>query len=67
MGNFNDRRNDRSGGGGFNRGFKNRSGPVEEHDAVCDECKKECKVPFKPTEGREVFCGDCWSKRRPRY
>ncbi len=51
------------GGGGF-RGGGRDFGPREMHDAVCSECGQECKVPFKPTAGRQVFCGDCWSKRR---
>jgi len=44
----------------FRRDF-NRS---EKHKAICSECGKECEVPFKPTEGREVFCNECYSKRR---
>ncbi len=58
MGEFNGPRN-----GGFKRDFN--SGPVEKHKAVCSECKKECEVPFEPTPGKEVFCRDCWAKRRP--
>ncbi|RLJ08868.1 MAG: DNA-directed RNA polymerase [Candidatus Aenigmatarchaeota archaeon] len=47
----------------FNRfGFQNR----KMHKAVCSDCGKECEVPFKPTEGRPVFCRDCFMKRR-RY
>ena len=66
MGNF-----DRSGGGsrgGFNRGPPRRDfdGPREMHKATCSECKKECEVPFKPTEGKPVFCRDCYNKRSPR-
>ena len=26
------------------------------YDAVCSACGAETKVPFKPTEGKEVFC-----------
>ncbi|MBD3361600.1 DNA-directed RNA polymerase [Candidatus Woesearchaeota archaeon] len=48
--------------GGNRRGF-NR-GPREEHKATCSECGKECTVPFKPTEGKPVFCRDCFQKRR---
>ena len=59
MGNFQDR-NDRPRSGGFN------SGPREMHDAVCDKCKKECQVPFKPTPGKSVLCRDCFSKDKPR-
>jgi len=44
------------------------SGPREMHKAVCSECKKDCEVPFKPTEGKPVFCRECYAKRKPaRY
>ncbi|MFH1306584.1 MAG: CxxC-x17-CxxC domain-containing protein [Candidatus Micrarchaeota archaeon] len=36
------------------------------YDALCSECKKECQVPFKPADGRPVYCRDCYSKRK-RY
>jgi len=54
---FENRRFDRRGGS-FDRG------PREMHKAVCSECGKECEVPFKPTEGKPVFCRDCFAKRR---
>ncbi len=63
---FNDRsrRNDnRSGRSGF-RDFN--SEPREMHKATCSKCKKECTVPFKPTEGKPVFCKDCYVKKSPR-
>ncbi len=55
--------NNRSGGnrGGFNRSF---DGPREMHKAVCGECGKECEVPFKPAEGKPVFCRDCYQKKK---
>ena len=63
MGNF-DR--PRSGGsGGFRRNFSDE--PREMHKAVCSECKKECEVPFKPTEGKPVYCKECYAKKKPRY
>ena len=34
------------------------------YDAVCAECGAETKVPFKPTEGRPVYCRKCYLKRR---
>lgn len=46
----------------FRRNFDSR--PVEKHKAICSACKKECEVPFKPTEGREVFCQDCYKKNK---
>lgn len=38
-------------------------GPREMHDATCAECGKSCKVPFKPTDGRPVYCSECFAKR----
>jgi len=55
---------------GFNRGgFRPRFGPREEYDAVCAECKKPCKVPFKPAKDeqgnlRPVYCKECFMKRK---
>ena len=70
MGNFQSR-NDRPRSGGFNRnnsrgGFRDNSEPREMHDAVCDECKQDCQVPFKPTPGKSVLCRECFSKKNPR-
>lgn len=65
MGRFDNRGEDRPRSGGFNRGFRSNFGPREMHKAVCDECKQECEVPFKPTEGKKVYCKDCYAKRRP--
>jgi CxxC-x17-CxxC domain-containing protein len=51
-------------------GFKDRSfdrGPREMHKAICSECGKECEVPFKPTEGKPVFCKECFAKKRRRF
>ncbi len=58
---------DRPRSGGFNRGpRRDFGGPREMHKAVCSECKKDCEVPFKPTEGKPVYCKDCYNKRNPR-
>ena len=48
------------GGGNF------RSGPKEMHKATCADCKNECEVPFKPTEGRPVYCRECFGKHKPQ-
>jgi CxxC-x17-CxxC domain-containing protein len=62
-------RNNRGGfGGGGNRGgfkqgnFDDR--PREMHKAICSECKNDCEVPFKPTQGKPVYCKECFSKRK---
>jgi len=60
---YGDRGGDRGGfGGGRGGGF---GGQREMHKATCSDCGKECEVPFKPTEGRPVFCKDCFAKHRP--
>ena len=46
------------GRGGFDRG------PREMHDATCSECGVQTQVPFKPDEGRPVFCKDCYMKKK---
>ena len=33
-------------------------------DTVCSECHQNCQVPFKPIEGKPVFCRECFNKRR---
>lgn len=43
-------------------------GPREMHKVTCSECGEETEVPFKPTEGRPVYCQECYKKHRPaRY
>ena len=45
------------GGGGFGR-------PREMHKATCADCKRECEVPFKPSNERPVYCRECFAKRK---
>ena len=56
-----------SNGGGNFRSSGPSSGPRELHKATCSECGNECEVPFKPTEGKPVYCRDCFNKRKPRF
>ena len=48
------------GGGGFRR---EERGPVTMTKATCDECKKSCEVPFRPTGDKPVYCRDCFAGR----
>jgi len=41
-------------------------GSREMHKAVCAECGKDCEVPFKPIEGKPIYCKDCYMKKK-RY
>ncbi|HLC72445.1 MAG TPA: CxxC-x17-CxxC domain-containing protein [Candidatus Nanoarchaeia archaeon] len=51
-----------------NEGFGNRGprnfGPREMHKAVCSDCQQECEVPFKPAEGKPVYCRECYPKHK---
>ena len=74
----NDRNNSRSGGGGFRSrpsfgdrpsfggrgGGRSDRGPVEMHDATCDNCGNSCQVPFRPTQGKPVFCSNCFEQQK---
>lgn len=44
--------------------FRRNSEPRQMHKAICSKCGKECEVPFKPTEGRDVLCNDCFRRDR---
>jgi DNA-directed RNA polymerase len=65
---FNDRGHSyRSGNREGNRGgFRggNSSGPREMTKVTCSDCGVETEVPFKPIEGRPVYCRDCLPKHR---
>jgi len=37
-------------------------GPRQLVDVVCDSCGAPTQVPFQPTQGRPVYCRDCFSK-----
>ncbi len=39
---------------------------VEKTKVKCSDCGCECEVPFKPTEGRPVYCNDCFAKHKPK-
>ena len=56
-GNFRDR--DRG-----NRNYNDRDGNKEMFDAVCDDCGRNCQVPFQPTSGKPIFCSDCFRDKR---
>ncbi len=35
-----------------------------ETSAVCSQCGKATTVPFKPTQGRPVYCKECFQQRK---
>ena len=42
-----------------------RSRPREYFKATCSECGEECEVPFRPTQGKPVYCKECYKKYAP--
>ena len=52
------------GSGGFRRNNNFSQGPREMHKAICSDCKNDCEVPFKPTEGKPVYCKECYGKHK---
>lgn len=64
MRNFGNSRDSRGGQGGFRP--RNNFGPREMHKATCSDCGQECEVPFKPIEGKPVYCKECYRKRKEK-
>ena len=51
--------------------FASPSAPVNgqrfnrvETRATCSQCGKETTVPFRPTQGRPVFCRECFMQKK---
>lgn len=38
--------------------------PQKVFPATCADCKRAFDLPFEPTQGRPVYCRDCYNKRR---
>jgi len=36
------------------------------YQAVCDQCGSPCEVPFKPTQGKPIYCDDCFGKNKDK-
>ena len=54
----------KSGGGRGSGGYGGGRQPRESYEAVCAECGASTTVPFKPTQGRPVYCRDCFKAHR---
>jgi CxxC-x17-CxxC domain-containing protein len=52
----------RGGFSGGSKSFGGDRGDRQMFDAVCDNCGKSCQVPFRPTQGKPVYCSDCFEK-----
>ncbi len=56
----------RSNFGSSGGGQRNAGGGAERprFEIVCDQCGKTDNVPFKPSAGRPVLCGECFAASR---
>ncbi len=56
----------RSSYGGRDRGGRDRGGREQRasYEAVCAACGAKTTVPFKPTQGRPVYCRECFRSKR---
>ncbi len=63
MGNFRGNGNKKFGGKSFGgRNFEAGNKP-QMYDATCSSCGKDCKVPFRPTGSRPIFCSICFDRQ----
>lgn len=54
------------GGNRGGRSFGNRP-RLEMYDAVCDSCKSQCQVPFKPSGDKPVLCSNCFEAQGNKH
>jgi CxxC-x17-CxxC domain-containing protein len=55
------------GGGGYSSGggYGSRDrGPRQMFTATCSNCGNEAQLPFRPTNGKPVYCSDCFRSMR---
>ena len=45
-------------------GGRGAGGERQRFEITCDQCGKTDSVPFKPSSGRPVLCGECFSASR---
>jgi CxxC-x17-CxxC domain-containing protein len=52
------------------KGFGRRTNSDREsrkmYKTKCSECGQETEVPFEPDPDRDVFCRECYAKKRSR-
>jgi CxxC-x17-CxxC domain-containing protein len=44
---------------------KSGGGQREMFEATCDSCGGIARIPFRPKEGRPVYCSDCFARMNP--
>ena len=44
-----------------------KKGPPKKYKAICSKCKAKIELPFKPTQGRPVYCKKCYRSKNRRH
>ena len=64
------RKAERNAGGGYTSygssggyGGGSRGGPRQMYSATCSNCGQEAQVPFQPSNGKPVYCSECFQQR----
>ena len=42
--------------------IKDKAANIYMSSRYCSNCGKECQVPFRPTNGKPVYCSECFEK-----
>ena len=48
-------------------GVEVKAGPPVKYRAICSKCRTEFTLPFKPTDGRPVYCLSCLKSNRRHH
>ena len=51
--------------GGARRSYRNAGEQGDSTSVDCSGCGERCTVPFVPSDGRPVYCRECFAKNRP--
>ena len=54
-------------GGNFGGRGGSSFGPRQMHKITCSDCGAEAEVPFKPMDGRPVYCRNCYANKKPQH
>ena len=46
------------------RKLRRKNSKKRMYDAICTKCGAKTKVPFKPTEGKEILCKTCFNLKK---
>ncbi|MFT5171397.1 MAG: CxxC-x17-CxxC domain-containing protein [Candidatus Marinamargulisbacteria bacterium] len=74
MGSMERKRKQKSGGRSEGAGKKRYSNSDNRDSAsktlsrvACTTCGKSCQVPFKPIEGKPIYCNDCFRNNKVEF